>query len=450
MGKSAVIYVVGLTLIIGVALLNINQSSVDSLDTYTTYFGRTMAHNVALAAANVGTNKILFDNNYSTAFSDSFAGGWYQVQYQTPSAMRKVMIVASAYNAGAMYNSDGITIRDTVRAVFEYTLFSRFGWFTEKENNGYVSALGVASPYTGASDWKITGDSVFGFAHTNTKFNLGGRPYFDKKVTATNSATLMTVGGVQDPIYHEGYEWGRTIKRDTANLGVLRAIANAGNPLPASLFDNKDVGFQFNADGTVRVLVPFNPGGVPWGSAGALKDTTMPLASLSTSNVVAVTSGDIHVKGTYKGKVTLAAFKGTSGAATNKGNIWVDGNIVANDNPFANQSSTDMLGLVAERMGYITKDNSRTTASVLNVQAAIYCHTGEFTAEDFWTINKSGRVNLFGSLCQNSAGSLGVFDGSGLQHGFYYSIRHDDRFLNSGPPSFPFSTKYRLVSWWED
>lgn len=444
MGKSSIVYVVGLTLLIGVALLNINQSSVDSLDTYATYFGRTMAHNVALAAANVGTNRILFNNNYASAFSDSFGGGYYAVQFDSTAPMQKKMRVTSTFEAG------GETIRDTVYATFNYTIFSRYGWFTEQEKNGYVSASGANGPYYGYSDWKITGDSVFGYAHTNSKFNLGGSPYFDKKVTATNAPTLMSVDGVQNPIYNEGYEWGRTIRRDSANISGLKAISNASCPISSTLLTGKDVGFQFNADGTVRVLVPFNPSGVPWGSSGALLDTTLAMSALSTSKVVGVQSGDIHIKGTYKGQVTLAAFKGATGAATNKGNIWIDGNVVAQNNPQTNQTSTDMLGLVAERMGYITKDATRTMSSVLNIQAAIYCHSGEFTAEDFWTIPKSGRVSLFGSLCQYSAGSLGVFNGSGLQNGFFYSIRHDARFLSTGPPSFPFSTKYRLVAWWEN
>ena len=176
----------------------------------------------------------------------------------------------------------------------------------------------------------------------------------------------------------------------------------------------------------------------------------MEVSSLATNKVFGVIAGDLHVKGTYKGQVTLAAFKGASGAATNKGNIWVDGSIVAADNPRTNVNSTDMLGLVAERMSYITRDDTRNTSSVLDIQAAIYCHTGEFTAEDFWLINKHGRVSLFGSLTQNSAGSLGVFNSSGLVNGMYYSIRHDTRFLDTAPPSFPFSTKFRLVSWWEN
>jgi hypothetical protein len=219
-------------------------------------------------------------------------------------------------------------------------------------------------------------------------------------------------------------------------------MSNTGSVLDPSLFQNNDVGMEFFANGTVRVRVPYN--------TGALKDTTLPVNNLSTSKVIGVIAGDVHVKGTYKGQVTLAAFKGASGAATNKGNIWVDGSIVASDNPRTNVNSLDMMGLVAERMGYITKDNTRNASSVLSVQAAIYCHTGEFTAEEFWSIGIHGRVDLFGSLTQNSAGSLGVFNSSGLIHGMYYSIRHDPRFLNSGPPSFPFSTKYRLVSWWEN
>ena len=49
MGKSSIVYVIGLSLIIGIALANINETSMGSMDSYTTYFGRTMAHNIALA-----------------------------------------------------------------------------------------------------------------------------------------------------------------------------------------------------------------------------------------------------------------------------------------------------------------------------------------------------------------------------------------------------------------
>ena len=440
MGKAAVIYVVGLSLIVGIMMVNINKSAVESVDTYTLYFGRTMAHNIALAAANIGSNYVLFNSAYSTNFSGTFSGGTYAVTYADTgsfSSTTKLMSVTSAYNAS------GEVIRDTVKAVFRYTMFSRYGWFTESETNGYKDALGNNGPFTGAADWKITGDSVFGYAHTNSHFNLAGRPYFDKKVTATTAANLMSISGVQDPFYNEGYEWGVSIKRDTANLTTLKTLANTGSPFSSSLLTNNDVGLEFFSNGSVRVRIPYN--------TGANKDTTIPMANLSTSKVFGVTGGDLHIKGTYSGQLTVAAFRGASGASTNKGNVWFDTTgVVANDNPKTNSNSADMLGVVAERMGYIDKFTAPKTTTVLNIQAAIYCHDGELTAQDFWNIGPSGRVSLFGSLTQKTAGSLGTFGGSGLVSGYFYSIRHDARFLGLGPPAFPFSSKYRLISWWEN
>jgi hypothetical protein len=250
----------------------------------------------------------------------------------------------------------------------------------------------------------------------------------------------MKFGGEKDPIYNEGYEWGVSIPRDTANMGALKAVANAGSPF-APLMANNDVGLEFFADGTARLEIPYK--------SGAIIDTVVPMSALSSTNVIGVHAGDLHIKGTYKGEYTVSAFRGSTGASKFKGNVWLDGNVVASNSPHGNPLSKDMLGIVAERMSYITKDLTRTSSSVLRIEAAIYCHDGEFTAEDFWTIPLSGRVSLFGSVVQKSAGSLGVFTPAGLRNGMFYSIRHDPRFLKSGPPSYPFSTKYRLVAWWE-
>jgi len=284
-------------------------------------------------------------------------------------------------------------------------------------------------------------DSVFGYAHTNYKFNLAGRPYFGSKVTGRLAPTLQTLAGKKDPIYNEGYEWGVTIQRDTANIALLRSVANAGNPFAAA-FSGNDVGLEFLNTGDVRVQIPNN--------TGAILDTTVPLSLLSSTQVIGALDADVHIKGTYRGQATVCAFTGT-GAAAQKGNVWIDGDLVAATNPQVNPASTDMLGIVAERMAYITRDNTRNPSSVLNIQAAIYCHNGEFTAEDFWQISKHGRLNLFGSVTQNTAGSLGVFGfSSGLLHGMYYTVRHDPRFLKLAPPSFPFSSKLKLVAWWEN
>ena len=299
------------------------------------------------------------------------------------------------------------------------------------EKNGYSG-----SPFFGASDWKITGDSVFGFAHTNSKFNLAGKPYFNYKVTATNAPTLMTLGGVKAPIYNSGYQWGITVNRPPTNLTKLALAASTGG----TLITGNDAALTFFSNGDVNIKIP--------PSSGLIRNDTLPLATVAPNGVIVVTGGDLRVKGTYHGQVTIGALKGVT---TNKGNVWIDGNgIVASDNPQTNPSSQDMMGIVSEQMTYITKDLTRNTSSVINIQAAVYCQNGELTAQDFWLIPKSGRVKLFGGVTQKTAGSLGVFNSSGLLNGMYYTIKHDPRFLLKAPPSFPISDKYELISWWEN
>jgi hypothetical protein len=181
-------------------------------------------------------------------------------------------------------------------------------------------------------------------------------------------------------------------------------------------------------------------------------DTTLPRSTLAPNGVMVVKNADLRLKGVYSGAVTVAAFSG-SGTAANKGNVWIDGDIVANTSPVGNPNSPDMLGIVASRMAYITQDNSRNASSQLNVQAAIYCQNGELTAQNFWTIPVSGRLNLFGGVTQVSAGSLGLFSpGPPLTflHGFWYNIHNDPRFDFLQPPNFPYSDSYELVSWWEN
>ncbi len=426
MGKFSIVYVLGLCLIVAYSLWNINATGTSAMDTYTDYFSRTMAHDIALAGANIGTQNLLFDPSGVTDRTNvAFASGLYDIHFMKGGDTAGITVYSRILVGGGW-------VYDTVIAGFHHTPFSKFGWFTETENNGYVG-----SPYYGASDWKITGDSVFGFAHTNNHFNLAGTPYFNDKVTATTAPALMKINGVEAPVFKAGYQWGITINRPIANLTNLAAEATTAGAL---IDVGNDVSMEFYSDGNVHVRIP--------PSDGSVRNDTVPLTTLAPTGVVAVRNGDLRIKGTYSGQVTVASLKGIT---TNKGNVWIDGTgIVAADDPMTNPNSTDMMGIVSENYTYITRDDSRTQASTVEIDAAVYCYSGELTAQDFWTIGKSGRVILYGGVTQKTAGSLGVFSGGGLQHGMFYTIRHDPRFNYSSPPHFPVSDKYELVSWWEN
>jgi hypothetical protein len=426
MGKFSLVYILGLSLIVAYALWNINATGTYAMDSYTSYFGRTMAHNIALAGANVGTQLLLRNPGSVADLSNQpFADGEYDLHFYRAGDSAFVW-------TASRFNVTGEVISDTVIAQFKYTPFSKYGWFTETENNGYVG-----SPYYGANDWKITGDSVFGLAHTNNHFNLGGTPYFRDKVTATTAPSLMAVNGVTAPVFAAGYQWGITVGRPLANLTNLATIAASAS----TLIDlGQDVALEFFSDGNVNIRIP--------PVTGTTRNDTLLLTDLAPTGVLVVKDGDVRVKGTYKGQITIGALQG---ATTNKGNVWIDGNgILASDNPMTNPNSQDMMGIVAENYTYITRDDSRDLSSNVIIDAAVYCYNGELTAQDFWLLGLQGRVTLFGGVTQKTAGSLGVFSGGGLQHGMNYTIWHDPRFMFKAPPSYPISDKYELVSWWEN
>jgi hypothetical protein len=377
----------------------------------------------------------------SSTFSGVFMDAPFSVTIDSmgTGGIRRVVSVASM-----QFGIDGGygTIRDTVVALLRHIQFARYGYFSGAEVNGYMSASSNSTP--GGSMWKVTGDSMFGYVHTNTRWNFGGRPYFDSKVTAFNPPNTMIYGGVYDPIFNGGTQWGITVNRPPANLNKLETQASAS--FPSALITGNDLGLEFFADGNVHVTIP--------AIVGSVRNDTVPLSSLTTSGVIAVRGGDIRVKGTYKGAVTLTAL---SGIAPTKGNIWIDGDLLAFNNPRVDPNSTDMLGLVAERMAYVTTKDPvtgvlipRNASSVITIQAAIYTHNGIFAAEDYNTVPVSGRIALYGSLTMNASTSTGVLGGGTLANGFLKSIRHDDRYLTTAPPGFPASDKYELVSWWED
>ncbi|MBM2839517.1 MAG: hypothetical protein HW412_45 [Bacteroidetes bacterium] len=436
MGKASIIYVIGLSAIIAYALMNMNRSSTDSMDSFSEYYGRSMAHNIAVTGANIGTQLLLSDNTYMAARTDSFGGGRYSLRVDSVNTKgdKRITVVS---NINLFDNiSEKSIIRDTVVAYFRHTPFSKYGYFSGSETNGYMSPTNNTT--SGGNMWKITGDSLFGPAHTNGRFNLSGRPYFDDKVTATTAANLA-VGAT--PVYNAGYQWGITVNRPIARLNDLENIAASSGKL---FNGGADVGLIFISDGRVQVKIPWN--------TGTTRDTTYgSINALAPNGVIMVKSIDVRVSGTYHGQVTVGARIGTS-AGSLKGNVWIQGNLVAADNPATNPNSTDIMGLVSERMTYVaTTGIPRGAGSQTNIQAAIYCQNGVFAAERYndMTLGLQGRVNLFGGAVMNASTSFGVMSGGLIVNGFLKSFRYDSRFQTQSPPYFPFSDKYELLSWWE-
>lgn len=438
------IYVIGLSMIMAFAVLNLNKTSLSSQDTFSMYFSKSMVHNIALAGANMGTHLCLNDTAYSTNLTNQpFNGGSYDISITKSGDSTRIRSIG---HIPTRYYDYGIgswktEMLDTVEAKLQRLYFSRYGYFSGSETNGYMSPASNAT--SGVAMWKVTGDSMYGPVHTNGGWNFSGQPYFDSKVTAANNPTLSSFFAPPNPIYNGGYQWGVTVARPVARLNDLESAASSGGKLWTSASTGgKDVGLQFINDGRVRVRIPWT---VP------TKDTTYAsIAALAPNGIIAVKGIDVRVWGTYNGKATVLARR-TGSTGLLKGNIWIQGDLVAADNPQTNNNSGDIMGLVSERMTYVTTTGiTQTSATQTTVQAAIYCHDGVFAVEDYTGCGVSGRLNLYGGATMNASTSTGTISGGVLTNGMLKSFKHDPRFLKQAPPSFPFSDKYQLVAWWEN
>jgi hypothetical protein len=441
MGKSTIIYVIGLATLLLVYTVTVMDTSTRAVANAAEYYARTASHTVAVAGANIGTHYVLMGTDSVASFAGGMNGVTFAVAIDSLGApgTKRVTAISSNTYFGRFGES---VMHDTVVATFRRLTFSRYGYFSQNEVNGYLGPASDSS--AGGQVWKGTGDSLFGYAHTNSRWNLEGRPYFDSKATAFHPPQSRLQDGIYDPVFNGGTEWGISVPRPSSVLGNLETAASTG--FPSALYTGNDVALTFFADGRVHVKIP--------ASSGAVRNDTLSMAGLMPNGVLAVKGADLRVSGSYHGQATLVAL---SGSASTKGNIWVDGDLVAATDPSLDQSSPDMLGLVAERMAYVTSRDPATgnliprdESSVVRIQAAIYCQRGILAAQSYDSLGPSGRVMFLGTLTMNAAALLGIADATTLHNGFRLSLRYDARFLTTAPPGFPVSAKYELVSWWEN
>ena len=443
MGKQVIIYVLGMSLLLGFAVTNLNKTTLGSSDLLSTYYAKSTSRNIALSGANIVTQLCLADTTYRTNLRNQhLSGGTFDATITPMGDSLKIQSVSHVSiryydNANSTWRTEA---SDTVEAILSRLYFSEFGYFSESESFGYLSPTSNSIANINTPVYKITGDSVFGPAHTNGRWNFSGSPYFNDLVTGGSTPNYSGSGR---PIFSKGSRWGITYTRPSVRLDDMENAAASGGKLwTSSATGGQDLGLQFSSNGQVRVRIPWN--------TGSIKDTTYAsLSGLAPNGVIGVKGIDVRVSGTYRGRATV--FARTTPTAGLKGNVWLQGDLVAANSPRTNPSSTDMMGIVAERMCYIaTTGFSRNSSSEVYVDAAIYCQNGVLGVENYNTVAPSGRFNLYGGVAINAATVFGTFSGNRLLSGMIRSIRFDRRFSATSPPAFPFANKMRVKSWWQN
>ena len=308
-----------------------------------------------------------------------------------------------------------------------------------------------------------TGDTCRGRLHTQDNLNIDGNPDF--KGTVTTKGKVVLASGSKP-----NFEQGHT-NADVAiptSLVDLNTLGNAGGT--QALYQGLDVYVDFHSDGSVTVRTETagtsTSGTTCWNESSSSKqaspNTTIPkcttyanIAALTTSGVLLVQDGALHVKDTLKGQITLGAVDKVSGSG--KSSVWIDGSVTYKVPPPSSRNlcppnplSTDMLGIVATNnisvSQYYNHDNSKGEISNITINGSMFSQNGSFGAENYNTRGADGKLTVVGGIQQQKRGAVGLVGGA---HGFLKDYDFDKNLTSFTPKGYP-KTPFVVQSWFDN
>ena len=314
--------------------------------------------------------------------------------------------------AGVVRASKSLTVTMRVES------FAKYAYFTDKETSqGGRSTI-----------WFFDGDVITGPLHSNSRINICGAPQFRGKVTSTAESFNFYHGGPpgDNPTFEDGYEL-EVDKRDmrkAINLASLRSAAESGG----LKLKCQSAQVVLNASGTLSYRTKK---GRRWSS---WRTRSLP------ANGVMYVDGDVSVKGTLNGQLTIAVGHGKT--------IEIPDDIRYHVDP-SDPSCTDMLGLVAGHEVLVTKSSPR--GADLTIHASIMVFDTSFVVDRYARIPAMGDLKVVGGIIQKHRGPVGTFNArTGRKvSGYSKDYQYDTRMVGSTPPLFPTTGEYEFVSYQE-
>ena len=410
-GRGTLIVILGFSLIFALASRYWERTSTEAVDNFVQYYNETVAHNIAVSAANVAADTIFRDpGSPAVSMSGDFSGGSYSI---STSAYDKFGLSDTMITAVGNYGN----LHDTVQVMLSPYSFTKYAFFSVIESGIY---------------W-ITGDTMWGPYHTESKLFISGSPVFYGKVTTRLGTNPKLPSRSAHPYFYGGYQSGVSINLPNS-LSTLQTASQGGKVFSNPGSGPYDVYLTFNSDGTVT-----------YKDNTMSQDSTVPLSTLAPNGVIYISKGNAHVQGVVSGRATVVA-DGSSGLGF--GNVYIDGNITYAHDP-ATGPSNDMLGLVANNN--VTISETSPPMQNVHIDAGIFARTGAFGYQGYNDVNAGplGSIYLYGSITNYQRGDVGQFNSSSdqLESGYHKHYRYDNRFDTEAPPFFPTATGFQIVAW---
>lgn len=431
-GKASILLVLGFSLIFLIIGHNFGNVSTRATDNFADYFDSTMAYNIAISGTNIVANKF-FVNSGMTDGSGSidFQGGEIEYSFVTSGVFSNIkeITVTGSYN----------DISKTVKVSLQPSKFSRFAYFSVYEGNIW---------------WK-TSDTVWGPMHAQGALRVAGEPVFMGKTTSRDG--IIKYDNNADPQFYGGYESGVDLPLPPEGIDYLDSIAAVG-------------GKKISGHDTVYLTFQNDSINVKYGKNKS--DTTYLGSAFAPNGVIMANGATVRMKGSVGGQFTVSTKSAYQPALwenqqvwSNKcwcyktkkvkiqdegytgGNVYLDDDLVYENNPLTNPNSTDLMGIVSE--GDIMISDNAANNSNIKIHASIFSQTGGFGAENYDTRPIAGKIELLGGIIQDTRRAVGTFSGVTTNHGFDKRYRYDERFLLVSPPHFPGTGSYEIISWFE-
>jgi hypothetical protein len=400
MGKYSIMLVFALAVMLGVILPNVHGLGHRSVENFLQYAMKTQSHNLAVSGANAAATHIYLDPGWRSGFEEmEVNGGIYDVDV-TDLDSNRIQILS----VGRMTDK----YVDTVKVVLKGSSFSRFAYYSKVEGN---------------ITW-ITGDTVWGPFHTQDRMKISGSPVYKGPASARLGTSPTNTAAKFEGGFTKGVNIDLPLNLDNTEEGA----ADGGRVVASG-----DLWLNFNGTN------------VEWKTSAAGTPTVTALSDFSSNGVILVDAGNVHVQGTLDGRVTVCA---QAGGVAGAGNIYIDDDIKYTNDPRVGPS-TNILGLISENSTIIT-DNAANNSNV-TIQAAIFCHKGGLTAQNYNSRPVAGKINLLGGVVQYQRGAVGTYSNSSgtptISSGFLKNYRYDDRFYVDAPPFYPWTGVYQIVTW---
>jgi hypothetical protein len=415
-GKASLLLVLGFSSIFAIMGVEMLKSSNEATDNYVKYFEQTEAHNLAVSGANMAANEIFINKFWMAGYSNlKIDEGSLDVTVDSIGVENKLITAIGEY--------DGY--QDTVIVLLAPKNFAQYGNF-----------------YNSMGAWAATGDTFSGPFHTNDYLKCYGDPVFLGYTTTQNGVKLFHNDGTDNPEFHGGLQEGLFIPLEF-DTSIIRQAAYDGGKIFYDTTGNNyiiDTKFVLNNDGTVDYSSNIN-------NAGWSPVINEPLTTLAPNGVIYVEKGNVFIEGTLNGQVSIVA---STKGSTSAGMIHITDDLRYNKNPLSDPTSTDMLGLIAEKN--VQVDFNLTTGN-LDIHASMYSQQDGLVIEDYASYPTANNMNIIGGVIGQQVRATATYAWNGSAyvptHGYSYVHKFDERFDKTVPPFFPKTKYYKVVTWLE-